>query len=150
MYTAPDPMHGKSVRRGFGPQAYAYANGNPLKNIDPLGLLAICTSAEIREDLRDIGYHYESWLQQTCSNIGNALWQTVRWWAGQSANVCADLAEAAAEDINSGGYRCCEARTQFWTPVLIPDTAVTIWCRDCEKEKRANVYNPYVRLSACF
>ncbi len=39
LYLQPDPMHQESATNGTGAQAFAYANGNPLKYIDPDGRL---------------------------------------------------------------------------------------------------------------
>jgi RHS repeat-associated protein len=38
MYTSPEPLHAEIVKREVGPQAYGYASGRPLMNIDPEGL----------------------------------------------------------------------------------------------------------------
>jgi hypothetical protein len=38
VYLQPDPMHRASVMSGTGPQAYAYASGNPVRYSDPSGL----------------------------------------------------------------------------------------------------------------
>lgn len=38
VYLQPDPEHQVSATTYAGPQAYAYAGGNPLTNVDPLGL----------------------------------------------------------------------------------------------------------------
>jgi RHS repeat-associated protein len=38
IYLQPDPMHQQSVQSGIGPQAYAYANGNPGRYSDSSGL----------------------------------------------------------------------------------------------------------------
>ncbi len=40
-YLQPDPLYGTTAQAGVGPQAYAYANGNPLKYSDPRGLFSL-------------------------------------------------------------------------------------------------------------
>ena len=40
-YLSPDPRHRTSVSQSHGPQAYAYAKGNPLRFTDPKGLFVM-------------------------------------------------------------------------------------------------------------
>lgn len=55
VYLQPDPMHRDSVMSGNGPQAYAYANGNPLRYTDPDGLYALDSSWDADPAAKAIG-----------------------------------------------------------------------------------------------
>lgn len=76
---------------------YAYANGNPVSNVDPFGLAAENKNGSCKQIDR------EEYINAYMSNTGNALYKLLKTW-GFSLTKSVDAAESKCIDILWGGF----------------------------------------------
>ena len=76
---------------------YAYANGNPVSNVDPFGLAAENKNGSCKQIDR------EEYINAHMSNTGNALYKLLKTW-GFSLTKSVDAAESKCIDILWGGF----------------------------------------------
>jgi RHS repeat-associated protein len=127
-YNRVDPIINMKMKYKLKADNYYYAQNDPIRFYDFMGLLKSCCMPEISNELHGIDFNYFQFIISKWydPNYRGGFIEGWKWWLGVPNQVCADVAFQLADYINAQNYSCCEARPYFMA--ALSNTVTEIHC----------------------